>query len=454
MSISGNSEFRKKLISLILPMTLQNFMFSLVPLADTIMLVNDQDAMSAVSLASQVAFVFNMFCIALGSGCSMFAAQFWGKGDKENIERIFGYSMKLLIPILEVFFGCAMIMPEAVMMIYTNDPTLIANGIPYLRIASFSYIFMGLSIVYESILKNVGLVKQCTFASTVMVIMNICLNAVFIYGLFGLPGMGAAGAALASATASLTGFLFCVYYMHKNKIVSLKLKHIIKTGLNLRQRYSKYSAPFFLNQITWCLGFTMITVIMGHLGNDAVAANAIVTVIKDIVSAFCYALGAGGAIVVGNELGAGRLDTAKDYGRRIMKLCVVSGLILGLIAAATAPLVIRFVNLTPMAEHYLFIMILMCSYYILGRSINSTTIGGIFSAGGDTKFGFICDTVTMWAFIVPVGALAAFVFKLPVLWVYFLLNLDEIIKLPVVIARYRQFKWLNNIVNDMETDDI
>ena len=454
MSISENTAFRKKLVSLILPMTLQNFMFSLVPLADTVMLVRDQDAMSAVSLASQVAFVFNMFCIALASGCSMFAAQFWGKGDKENIERIFGYTMRLLFPILEVFFVCTMFMPEAVMMIYTNDPTLIANGIPYLRIASFSYIFMGLSIIYESILKNVGLVKQCTLASTVMVIMNICLNAVFIFGLFGLPKMGASGAALASATASFTGFIFCVVYIHKYKIVSLKLKNILKTGIHLRQRYSKYSAPFFLNQITWCLGFTMMTVIMGHLGNDAVAANAIVTVIKDIVSTFCYALGAGGAIVVGNELGAGRLDTAKDYGRRIMKLCVVSGLILGLIAAATAPLVVRFVNLTPLAEHYLFIMILMCSYYILGRSINSTTIGGIFSAGGDTKFGFICDTVTMWAFIVPVGAFAAFVLKLPVLWVYFLLNLDEIIKLPVVIARYRQFKWLNNIVNDMETDDL
>ena len=453
MSISEKNAFRKKLVSLILPMTLQNFMFSLVPLADTVMLVSDQDAMSAVSLASQVAFVFNMFCIALASGCSMFAAQFWGKGDKDNIERIFGYSMKLLIPILAVFFGCTMCMPEAVMRIYTNEPVLIANGIPYLRIASFSYIFMGLSIIYESILKNVGLVKQCTFASTVMVIMNVCLNAVFIYGLLGVPKMGASGAALASAIASLTGYIFCIYYMHKKKIVTLKLKNLIKTGIHLRQRYSKYSAPFFLNQITWCLGFTMMTVIMGHLGSDAVAANAIVTVIKDIVSAFCYALGAGGAIVVGNELGAGRLDTAKDYGRRIMKLCVVSGIILGVIAASTAPLVIRFVNLTPQAEHYLFIMILMCSYYILGRSINSTTIGGIFSAGGDTKFGFICDTVTMWAFIVPVGALAAFVFKLPVMVVYFLLNLDEIIKLPVVIARYRQFKWLKNTVNDMEADE-
>ena len=437
MAISENSSFRKKLVSLILPMTLQNFMFSLVPLADTVMLVADQDAMSAVSLASQVAFVFNMFCIALGSGCSMFAAQFWGKGDKDNIEKLFGYSMRLLLPILALFFGCTMLMPEAVMRIYTNEPLLIANGIPYLRIASFSYIFMGLSIIYESILKNVGLVKQCTFASTVMVILNVFLNAVFIYGLFGIPKMGASGAALASAMASLTGFIFCVYFMHKKHIVSLKF----------------ISAPFFLNQITWSLGFTMMTVIMGHLGSDAVAANAIVTVIKDIVSAFCYALGAGGAIVVGNELGAGRLDTAKDYGRRIMKLCVVSGLILGLLAASTAPLVIRFVNLTPLAEHYLFIMILMCSYYILGRSINSTTIGGIFSAGGDTRFGFICDTVTMWAFIVPVGAIAAFVLKLPVLVVYFLLNLDEIIKLPVVIARYRQYKWVNNIVNDMEADE-
>ena len=454
MPISEKAAFRKKLISLILPMTLQNFMFSLVPLSDTIMLVSDQDAMSAVSLASQVAFVFSMFSMAISSGCSMFAAQFWGKGDKQSIERLFGYCIRLLLPILVLFFGCTMFMPEAVMRIYTNEPILIAHGIPYLRIASFSYVCMGLSIVYESILKNVGLVKQCTFASGVMVILNVCLNAVFIYGLFGVPKMGATGAAIATTISAFAGLLFCIYFSLTKKIVSLRLKYILKTGIKLRQRFSKYSAPFFLNQIIWSIGFTMITVIMGHLGNDAVAANAIVTVIKDIVSSFCYALGAGGAIVVGNELGAGRLVTAKDYGRRIMKLCVVSGILLGLLAASTAPLVIRFVNLTPRAEHFLFIMILMCSYYILGRSINCTTIGGIFSAGGDTKFGFICDTVTMWAFIIPIGCIAAFVLKLPVLVVYFLLNLDEIVKLPVVIARYRQFKWVRNIVNDMETDEV
>ena len=295
MPNSEKAAFRKKLVSLILPMTLQNFMFSLVPLSDTIMLVSDQDAMSSVSLASQVAFVFSMFSMAISSGCSMFAAQFWGKDDKKSIEQLFGYCIKLLLPILVLFFGCTMFMPEAVMRIYTNNPSLIAHGIPYLRIASFSYVCMGLSIVYESILKNVGLVKQCTFASGVMVVLNVFLNAVFIYGLFGIPKMGATGAAIATTIAAFAGLAFCIYFSLTKKIVSLRLKYILRTGINLRRRFSKYSAPFFLNQIIWSIGFTMITVIMGHLGNDAVAANAIVTVIKDIVSSFCYALGAGGA---------------------------------------------------------------------------------------------------------------------------------------------------------------
>lgn len=452
MNRAENNTFHKKLVSIILPMTLQNFMFSLVPLSDTIMLVQDQDAMSAVSLASQVAFVFNMFTMALSSGCSMFAAQFWGKGDKKSIERLFGYMITLLIPILLLFFGSTMFMPEGVMRIYTSEENLISNGVSYLRIASFSYVFMGLSIIYEAILKNVGLVKQCTFASSVMVFLNIVLNATFIYGLFGITPMGAAGAALATTISAFVGFVFCIYYSLSRKIVTLKIKHILRPGKNLRQQFSKYSAPFFLNQIIWGVGFTMVSVIMGHLGSDAVAANAIVTVIKDIVSSFCFALATGGAILVGNELGAGRLDAAKDYGKRIMKLTIISGILLGLIAASTAPLVIRFVNLTPQAEEYLFYMILMCSYYILGRSINSTTIGGIFSSGGDTKFGFICDTITMWAFIVPVGAFAAFILKLPVLVVYFILNLDEIIKLPIVIAHYKKYKWVRNIVNDMEAD--
>jgi len=449
----SDNRFTRKLVSLILPITLQNFMFALVPVSDTIMLqFLDQNAMSAVSLASQVTFVLNLFTIGISYGASMFAAQYWGKGDKASIRKLFGYSVLLSVFIAAAFFGCAMFLPEGLMRIYTNDPEIIAEGIPYLRFVSLSYLFTTLAITYEAILKNIGYVKQCTFASMIMVGLNILLNAFLIFGLAGLPRMGASGAALATSISAFVGFAFCLWFSFKSKILKIGLKDLFSADAEFKKKFSKHSAPYVLNQILWGTGFTMISVIIGHMGQDAVAANAIVAVVKDLVSCFCFALGSGGSIVIGNELGAGNIERGKKYGDWIFKLTIITGIILGLFAAALTPLVLWIVDLTPAAEEYLMYMLLMCSYYILGRSINAVLIGGVFPAGGDTKFGFICDSVTMWAFIVPVGALAAFVFNLPVMAVYFILNLDEIVKLPVVFIHYRKYGWAKNIVNDTAED--
>lgn len=446
--------FTRKLVSLIIPMTLQNFMFALVPISDAAMLVAlNQDSMSAVSLAAQVTFVLNLFLFGISAGTNMFAAQYWGKGDKESIERLFGYSVKLLIPIAVLFFSMAMFLPVGLMRIYTDVPSIIDYGVQYLRIVSFSYLFMSLAWLYEAILKNTGFVRESTAISISMVILNIILNGVFIFGLFGLPEMGARGAALATTISSLEGFVGCTWILLRRCSVKLRIKHIINTDQNIRREFSRYTSPFMANQLFWGIGFTMISVIIGHLGADATAANAIAAVVKDLVSCFCYALGSGGAIVVGNELGAGRLDKGKEYGNKITKLTIISGAILGVLVAVSAPLVLKVANLTPQASEYLKYMLWMCSYYILGRSINSTTIGGIFAAGGDTKFGFICDTITMWVFIVPAGFLAAFYFNLPVLVVYFILNLDEMIKLPVVFIHYRKYKWVRNIVGDKPDEE-
>ncbi len=404
-----DTSFRKKLISLILPMTLQNFVFALVPVSDAVMLLFlSQDSMAAVSLATQVVLVLTLFTMTITAGGSMFAAQYWGKGDNESIEKVFGYMFALSLPVIIVFFSCGI----------------------------------------ETLLKNVGYVKECTIASVVIVFMNIILNAILIFGLLGAPKMGSAGAALATTISNGAGFLLCIIFILVKTKFRLKLKNIFRADLDLRQRFSKYTLPYLLNSLLWGFGFTMITVIMGHLGSDAAAANGIAAIVKDLVSCLCYAIAGGSVIIIGNELGANRLDKAKEYGDKLLKITVISGIVLGLIAAASAPIVLYFVNLTETAEHYLLIMLLMCSYYILGRSINSTTISGIFSAGGDTKFGFICDTVTMWAFIVPLGFISAFVLNWPVMVVYFILNLDEIVKLPVVIAHYKKYKWVKNIINE------
>lgn len=450
--IEKDQTFSRKLISLIIPITLQNFMFALVPISDAVMLVAlDQDSMSAVSLATQVTFVLNLFLFGIAAGTNMFAAQYWGKGDKTSIEKLFGYAVKLTIPVAALFFLMGLLLPAGLMSIYTDVPNIITHGISYLRIVSFSYIFTSFAWLFEAILKNTGFVRESTIISISMVIVNILLNGVFIFGLFGVPRMGAAGAALATTLSGLEGFLGCAILLYRRCSVKLRLKYVMNSDPLIRSEFSKYSTPFMANQLLWGIGFTMISVIIGHLGADATAANAIVAVVKDLVSCFCYALGSGGAIVVGNELGAGRLETGKLYGNKITKLTIISGAILGVLVALSTPFILKLVNLTPQASEYLKYMLWMCSYYILGRSINSTTIGGIFAAGGDTKFGFICDTITMWAFIVPVGMIAAFVLNLPVLAVYFLLNLDEMIKLPAVFIHYRKYKWVKNLVADTNT---
>lgn len=441
--------FRKKLISLILPMTLQNFVFALIPVSDTIMLLFlSSEAMTAVSLASQVVLVLSLFTISITAGGSMLAAQYWGKGDSGSIEKIFAYMFLLSLPVMAVFFGCAMFMPEGVMRIFTNEPALIECGIPYLRYAAFSYVFMAMTQIFETLLKNVGYVKQCTIVSVISVFENIVLNAILIFGLLGAPEMGIAGAALATSISNFTSFVLCMCFQLKLTKFRLRFKSLFHIDKDLRKRFSIYALPYTLNQLLWGFGFTMITVIMGHLGEDAASANAIATVVKDLVSSLCFAIASGSVIVIGNELGAGRLDRAKLYGDKLLKITIVSGIILGLVTAALSPVILHFTNLNETAEHYLLIMLLMCSYYILGRSINSTLIGGIFSAGGDTRFGFICDTLTMWAFIVPVGWICAFILNLPVMVVYFVLNLDEIVKIPAVIIHYRKYKWVKNIIDD------
>ena len=446
--VSTDKGFMRSLSAIILPITLQFFMFSLIPVSDAVMLVTlDQDSMSAVSLGAQMMFIMNLFTGALSGGASIFAAQYWGKGDTKEIGKVFGYSVFLTMPVLIALFVCAFFFPTGSMRIFTDDPSIIAHGVNYLQIVAVAYILDGLAQMYAVVLKNTEHIRESMVISIIMVVMNIVLNAVFIYGLLGIPQLAERGAAIATVISCTLGFVASVVVMHKKTPVRLTRRTLFKTPMDFRRDFSKYCGPSLANSLFWGFGFMMITVIMGHLGSDAAAANSIVAVVKDLVSCFCFALGTGSVILIGNLLGAGELDRAKEWGSKFCRLAIVSGIIAGILIAAAAPIIVDVANLTPTASHYLKIMLYLCVYYMVGRSINSTVISGIFTAGGDTKFGFICDTITMWAFIVPVGLFVAFVLELPVLWVFFILNLDELVKLPAVYLHYKKYKWVRNLVN-------
>ena len=435
---------RKEIVRLAFPIALQQFMTALVGACDAIMLGKlSQDAMSAVSLATQVTFVFNLFMFAFMAGENMFVAQYYGKGDYKGISQVFSLVTKICGCIAVVFLAGALFFPEQIMRILTNEETLIVLGSEYLRVIGISYVFSGIAQTFLAIMKNCGAVNMSTLINGVMVILNIVLNAVLIFGLSGFPKMGIKGAALATVLATVVQFLWSVgYVLCRIRAVKFSLRSCEK---KLFGRFWQKAVPLLINNLAWGIGFSMYSVIMGHLGTDAVAANGIANISKNLVVCFCLGLGNAGSIIVGNRLGADRLQEAKEVGETLTKTAIIAGIVSGLVLIDLSPFITKMVDLTPTARGYLQKMLLISSYYIAGKSVNCMTIGGIFAAGGDSKFGMLCDSVTLWCIIVPLGCICAFILKLPVMVVYFVLNLDEIIKLPVVYKHYKKYKWIKNL---------
>lgn len=443
--------FYRQIFRLTLPIIAQNLLSAAVSSADVVMLNSvGQSAISAVSLASQYTSVFFMILYGLGTGLTMLSAQYWGKKDIHAIELIQGIALRFSIGIAALFAVCAFSIPRQMMILFTNDEELIELGISYLRIVSFSYLFWSISEVYLASLRSVERVTVSTALNALALVMNVCLNAVFIFGFFGAPKLGVAGVALATSIARGIQFFCCLIVSKASKDVRLRFTFIFTRNQVLFRDFVHLSLPALGNDLVWSVAFSMYSVILGHLGSDMVAANSIVVVVRNFATVFCYGLASVSTIWVGRQIGEGNMEGAKKDAGRLVWLSVFAGILGGVFVLIASPFVMGYVSLTGQAMHYLKYMLLMNTYYIVGTALNTTLIAGVFRAGGDSRFGFICDTIDMWLYAVPLGFLAAFVLKLPHLVVYFLLCTDEFVKWPWVIKHYRSHKWLHNITKQYE----
>ena len=437
--------FWRKLLPLVFPIAFQQLMSALVSTSDTLMMsLIDQASLSAVSLAAQITFVVSLFVFGLTSGGSVLAAQYWGKGSKEDVEQIFAIMMRPLALIGGVFTLASFFIPELLMRVFTPDPELIRLGAGYLRAVALSYVLNCINHAYLTILRNSERTVTATAISSTGVVVNIALNAVLIFGLLGFPALGAVGAALATTLTRALEFVWVVWETGRPGRIKLRKEYLFGKCA-LERQFWKYGATLTANNLIWGVGITMGSVILGRLGSDAVAANSIATTMKNLISCFCMGLGVSGGILVGNELGANHLDTAKRYGGKMVFLACVSGVVTALVLVALSPVIRQLAELSPQSQEYLGWMLIVCAVNVFGMSHNSTVISGIFPAGGDTRFGFICDTVTLWVIVVPLSFLAAFVWKLPIWVVYIFISMDEWVKLPAVILHYRKYKWVKNL---------
>lgn len=442
-------EFYRTLFRLVFPIVLQNLISTAVGSADVIMLgYVSQTTLSASSLANEIQFILTLAYTGIASGTSMLVAQYWGKNDTRTIEKIMGIAMRLSILISAVFTIAACCFPRILMMIFTSDAELIAAGASYLRILGISYIFMGISQVYLCIMRSTERVAFSTAVTTVALISNILLNAVFIFGLFGAPKLGIIGVAVATVISRVLELAICVIDNLRSDTIRFHFRLMFEKNKTLFHDFIHYSLPAFGNEVVWGVGFAMYSVIMGHLGSDMVAANSVVVVARNLGGVLCFGISSGGAILLGKQIGDNQIELVKKNASRLCHVTLVSGVIGGLVILLIRPLMSSMVTLTDTASSYLNTMLLINVYYILGQAINTTVICGIFRSGGDARFGFICDLIDMWVYAIPLGFLSAFVFKLPPMVVYFLICTDEFVKMPFIYKHYKSYSWLKNITRD------
>lgn len=443
-------ELYSNLGTIVTPIAIQYLMSSLVTASDAFMLgFLDQDSLSASSLAGQVAFVFSLFYGAFVFGLNVLAAQYWGKGDEKKTSAVLAITMRYSIIVGLVFTLAALVIPETIMLVFTKDPALIRLGGKYLRIVAVSYLLTSYTQTYFAMMKVCDRATLSSMIGSIAVVVNIILNAIFIFGLGPAPKMGIEGAALATLLARVLETVLVIIAVCRKQCMPLDLKVMLHTDdRELVRDYWEYTVPLLINQIGWGGGVTMYSVIMGHLGTDATAANSIASIVRTMIASLCWGIASGVGIIIGGMLGRNEYDKAKVAGGSFVRFSIWIGIGSGIVILALTPLVLHFIALEPQAQYYLKYMMLMASYYIIGNSLNSVIISGIFPSGGDTKFGMICDAVTLWAVVVPLGMLAAFVFKLPVLVVAFILTLDEFVKIPAVYIHYKKYLWIKNITKE------
>ncbi len=446
---TGKDDFYRQIFKLAIPIIIQNLLSAAVNSADVIMLnYVGQSSISAVSLAANYSSILFMVYYGLGTGASLLCSQYSGKNNLQAIHAVEGIALRFSVGISILVALIAFMMPQRMMQLFTADPELITIGSSYLRVMGITYICWGISEIYLAVLRSIGRVTISMVLNVLAFVLNIFLNAVFIFGLFGAPKLGATGVAIATALSRLVQLLACVIVSILSKDVKLNPAYMFLRSKVLFHDFIRLSLPALGNDLSWSVAFSMYSVILGHLGTDAVAANSLVIVVRNIGSVFCFAIASAGTILLGQIMGKGDLEKSKKYASRMLRLTVITGALGGVIVLAVTPFVLKFASLNETAMHYLKYMLLINSYYIMGSAVNTALIAGVFRAGGDTKFGLICDTVDMWVYAVPLGFFAAFVLKLPVLWVYFLLCTDEFVKWPWVLHHYRKGEWAKNITRE------
>lgn len=448
--ITKDKNFYKQLLAIALPIALQNIINFSVAMADTVMVSQlGVTSLAGVNLANKFSTVFTLFTFGLGGGANVLIAQYWGKKDVKAIRKVMSIMYRALFLGSLLFSIIAIFFPMQAMAIFSKDLATQIAGAEYLRIVGISYFFAGFASATTTLWRSIGSVNIAIIVYLSSLATNVFLNWVFIFGNLGAPALGPAGAAIGTLSARIVEVIIVLIYMRKYETkVSFGFKDLFASPGEQSHHFFIVARPVVINEIIWGLGATFISIIFGRMGPDVTAAEAVCSVIAQLVTIFIWGVGHASAAITGNTIGAGENEKAKEYARTFMFLGIILGIFSCFVVLLVKNPVVSIFNLdTELAINYAKQMITVYAFVVIFQSLSSIGLIGILRGAGNSKFVLIMDLVFMWLICIPLGYIAGIKLSLPVALVYAILKCEEVFKASAAIVKISKGNWIHNLTN-------
>ncbi|WP_097015409.1 MATE family efflux transporter [Anaerocolumna aminovalerica] len=448
-NISQDKTFLRKIVAITIPIAIQNFLNTTLNFIDTLMIGTlGETTIAAVGLANKVFFVFSLLLFGICSGSGVLTAQYWGKREGENIRKVLGISLILAILASLIFTIPGIIIPNGVMTILTNSDEAIRIGAVYLAIVAISYPFTAITNAYVTLLRGVNQVLIPVVISTIAILTNVVLNYILIFGKFGFPELGVAGAAIATLIARIveTSSLLIIVYIKKGPAAA-KISEMLNFNRNFLGKFFHTVSPVIINEFMWGLGVTMYALVYGRMGDASMAAVTVSQTVEQIMQVIFISISGATAVILGNELGANKLEDADNHAKNFIFIQITLSILVGILFFFIRDPIISLFYVSDEVAGYIRLCFLVYILYMPFKMFNTMNVVGILRSGGDTKAALFIDVSGVWFIGIPMAVIGGLLLHLPIFVVYALVFMEEIYKSILGIIRYRKKKWLRNIIS-------
>ncbi|MDO4605674.1 MAG: MATE family efflux transporter [Helcococcus sp.] len=448
----SDKKFIRALVAVALPLSLQYLISTSINMADTVMISSLGGAeIAAVGLVNQYIFFFAVIIFGVSSAGGVFFSQYYGNKDEDNVRKYLSLIMQISAFVAIIFTLISLLFPNQIMQILIPDDEVKVYGVSYLTLVALTFIPNAMSMSFNAVLRSVNRVKEPLLASVISFFINVFFNYIFIFGKFGAPALGVAGAALGTIIARYFEVILLTFFInrHNYELFNVKPIKLFKIDVEKIKKFLPIATPIIMAEMFWALGQLLFAMAYSRIGKNATAAIQLTGTIQNVFFIIVNSLDSSAAVIIGQNLGRSKRDRVERYAKYFIQITVIIGL-LSLATLSGLPNILMkiFSGIEKNVYEISIRLLIIRGIFIPFRFINGVLIVGFFRAGGLTKKPLIFELCTMWIFAIPMSFIGVLLMHLPIEWVFTIVSLEEFIKFFFMVYLYNKKEWLNNITEN------